>query len=742
MKNTLLILFLFLFAPITYSQESFYPIKDNNTRFIIDGIISDDEWNNAIEVDLDYEVNPGNNISPKEKTKVFIVYSDTHLYIAFKAYANPKEVRASIRSRDDLGMISDDFIVVAFDTYGDSRNNYLLLANAFGSQLDARAVNAITDEDRYDINFNVDFETKGNIVSDGFEIEFKIPFASLPFPNGNNQEWNFNFRRNSFRNGVPIELRSQPFDRTAPCQICQTTDKLILKDIKIEKRIEFLPYVAGNVTGKKETILDQINYEKFNPNLGLGINLDLSKNSTLELTLNPDFSQVEADVTQIDVNSSVALEYPERRPYFNRGTDIVQYTTGAFYSRSINNPLISTKLISQGKKERVFFLTALDQNSVYQIAGEDRSYLGQGDESFVNVLRYQRLINKNSRLGLLTTNRYYKNGGYGNLLGTDGWFLLSDKLRFTYEVFLNFNKEPNADWIDSNDNIFGRTVTLDNQTFTGKSINIQLYRNTEKWMSYLTYRDFSPNFQADVGFIVKNNRKWGTLYHAYQTFPNKPALQYFSIGTKADILYTYEDYLKTISVDGILSIKTLFNTEINFTHDRDVFKNFLGRDYRNLPSNRFQIRSSPNESLAINLNLTFGRDLAYNEENPEIGREFNFYFMPAIQLSNKLRISPSIRYARLRYMNNDNYYYKGSISRFSIRYQFNNFFNVRIISEYNTFSERFFIQPLIQWNPNPSTVFYIGGNQNSLNDFNDDMYSIFRVDQTQIFLKFQYLIGL
>ena len=742
MKNTLLILFLFLFAPITYSQESFSPIKDNNTQFIIDGIISDDEWNNAIEVDLDYEVNPGNNISPKEKTKVFIVYSDTHLYIGFKAYANPKEVRASIRSRDDLGMISDDFIVVAFDTYGDSRNNYLLLANAFGSQLDARAVNAITDEDRYDINFNVDFETKGNIVSDGFEIEFKIPFASLPFPNGNNQEWNFNFRRNSFRNGVPIELRSQPFDRTAPCQICQTTDKLILKDIKIEKRIEFLPYVAGNVTGKKETILDQINYEKFNPNLGLGINLDLSKNSTLELTLNPDFSQVEADVTQIDVNSSVALEYPERRPYFNRGTDIVQYTTGAFYSRSINNPLISTKLISQGKKERVFFLTALDQNSVYQIAGEDRSYLGQGDESFVNVLRYQRLINKNSRLGLLTTNRYYKNGGYGNLLGTDGWFLLSDKLRFTYEVFLNFNKEPNADWIDSNDNIFGRTVTLDNQTFTGKSINIQLYRNTEKWMSYLTYRDFSPNFQADVGFIVKNNRKWGTLYHAYQTFPNKPALQYFSIGTKADILYTYEDYLKTISVDGILSIKTLFNTEINFTHDRDVFKNFLGRDYRNLPSNRFQIRSSPNESLAINLNLTFGRDLAYNEENPEIGREFNFYFMPAIQLSNKLRISPSIRYARLRYMNNDNYYYKGSISRFSIRYQFNNFFNVRIISEYNTFSERFFIQPLIQWNPNPSTVFYIGGNQNSLNDFNDDMYSIFRVDQTQIFLKFQYLIGL
>ena len=115
----------------------------------------------------------------------------------------------------------------------------------------------------------------------------------------------------------------------------------------------------------------------------------------------------------------------------------------------------------------------------------------------------------------------------------------------------------------------------------------------------MTYRDFSPNFQADVGFVVKNNRRWATLYHAYQVFPNKPALQFLSFGTKADIVYTYEDYLKTISVDAILSVKTLFNTEITYTLDFDAFKNFLGRDYRNLESNRFVIRSSPSESFHL-----------------------------------------------------------------------------------------------------------------------------------------------
>ena len=267
--------------------------------------------------------------------------------------------------------------------------------------------------------------------------------------------------------------------------------------------------------------------------------------------------------------------------------------------------------------------------------------------------------------------------------------LLSKNLRFTYELFLNLNKEPVADWIESEDNIFGRSVVLDNQNFNGKSLYFQLYRNTQKWRSYLTYRDFSPNFQADVGFVVKNNRRWATLYHTYQVFPNKPALQFLSFGTKADIVYTYEDYLKTISVDAILSVKTLFNTEITYTLDFDAFKNFLGRDYRNLESNRFVIRSSPSESFALNLNFTVGRELAFNEAIPEKGKELTFNFIPLIQLSNKLRISPSIRYARLKYLDSDNFYYNGSISRFSIRYQFNNFFNIRIVSEYNTFLKDF-----------------------------------------------------
>jgi len=740
-KNTFLIIFI-LISQVLFSQETYTPQKVNKKQIIIDGVISSGEWDRATPIDINIEVKPGNNLEANLKTTGYITYTDTHLLLAFHAFDDPNNIRASIRSRDDFGLINDDFVTLRLDTYADGRNNYLLLSNAFGSQLDARAINALTDEDRYDSSFNMDFQSIGSIVEDGYQVEFKIPFSSIPFPNGKNQLWHFNLFRKYYQNGNEIEVRSQSFDRDNPCEVCQTTDRLVLKDIVIEKRTELLPYVAASLSGKRPSKQGEINYEKFIPNAGLGINLDLNKNSILEITLNPDFSQVEADVSQIDINSSYALEYPERRPFFNRGTDIVKFTDGAFYSRSINKPLISTKLLSQGKKSRIYFLTAVDQNSPYQIAGEDQSYFGEGEQSYVNVFRYQRLINKNSRLGIVTTNRFYANGGYGNLIGTDGWFLINKKWRLTYELLINFNKEPSADWIDSEDNILGRSIRLNEERFNGSAMYIQLYRNTEHWKSYLYFRNISPEYQANVGFVVKNNRRWGTFFHEYQNFVNKKGLQFFSIGTKADINYTFQNNLKAISIDGIFSIQTFLNTKINYAFDWDIFKNYLGRDYKNVGKSELNIQSSPSESFSLKIRSTFGKDLAYNEDVPDVGREFTLYIMPSFQLGNKLNLSPSLRYARLKNLITDEDYFNGAISRFSVRYQFNNFLNVRLISEYNAFSERFFIQPLLQWNPNPSTVFYIGGNQNSIDDFNDEFYSPFRVDQTQFFLKFQYLIGL
>ncbi len=744
-KFRLLFLVSILIGPfsILQSQKIIEPKKIDDNQIKLDGIINEDEWKNASKVSLEFEFKPGYNTAADKKTEVFLLYSNKNLYVGFFAYDDSSNVRASIRQRDDFNMfINDDFVSIKLDTYGDSRNNYNLVSNPLGSQVDSRQTDAIDEFESYDINYNIEFETSGKILNNGYNVEYKIPFKNLPFPDGKDQKWKFRFFRRTYRDGNEVEFISQKYDRNNSCDVCQTNNILILKNIKIEKRFELLPYISSNITGERPKKNIKINYNNLKTDFGLGLNIDLNKNTLFEVTYNPDFSQVEADVTQLDVNSSYALQYPEKRPYFNRGSDIVKFSDEAFYSRSINNPLISTKLVSQSSNSRIYFLTAVDQNTPYQIAGEDRSYFGEGGESYVNVFRYQHIFNKDKRLGFITTNRYHKNGGYGNLIGTDGWFLLSKKLRVSYEFFANINKEPISNWIETDDLIKGKSVKLDGDKLRGNAFYFELYRNTEYWKSFFSFKNISPNYQSDVGFLVKNNRRWVTVFHSYQNYINKKALQFFNIGGKADIVYTFENKLKTISLDGIITLRTILGSLIKYTYDWDIYKIYLDKEYNNLGKNEIEITSSPNEIFSFMMNMSFGKDIAYNEDIPEVGKEFTLYFSPSFQINNNLNIQPSIRYARLKKLNINSDYFKGYISRFSFKYQFNNSLNIRIISEYNDFYEKFFIQPLIQWNPNPSTIFYVGGNQGSIEEFNSEFSSPYRIDRTQYFLKFQYLIGL
>ena len=523
---------LFLIINTLKAQDSYDLINSAPNSIIIDGKINKEEWKNAKIVDLDLEIEPNYNTKANVKTTGYITYSDNYLFVAFYAYGNPSNIRSAIRQRDDYGMWNDDVVLIRFDTYRDARNNILLASNPFGSQYDVKGIDALTDEERYDGSFNINYESSGTIVEDGYNVEMKIPFSSLPFPNGTNQKWHFNmFRKYYDENSNEIGLSNERRDRDNPCETCQVTKLLIINNINIEKKIELLPYVSGNFVGDYETNTNSLKYSNPSGDAGIGLNLDITKNTSIEVTINPDFSQVEADVTQIDINSAYALLYPEKRPFFNRGSDLVKFSDGAFYSRSINNPIFSSKLLSQGKNTRIFFLTALDKNSPYQIAGNDRSYFGQGNQSIVNVFRYQRILKNNNKIGLFSSSRYYKNGGYGNLFGLDGLFQFSKIWKFSFEVFKNFNEEPINDWIETDDVFNNKTVNLDGEKFNGDAIYVKLLRNTEHWVSMIEYKNLSPGYRTDVGFVVKNDRRWLTLVQEYKNIINKN-FTYFSLSKK------------------------------------------------------------------------------------------------------------------------------------------------------------------------------------------------------------------
>jgi hypothetical protein len=739
------LLFLLLFFCNIYPQIDYRLTKTDDSIIVLDGVLSKEEKGNSIIVPIEFEQEPGDNVPSKLKTDVFVTYTDTYLYVGVKAFGDPRNIRGQVKPRDQVDYQNEDIIFLRFDPFRDSRLNYILGANAFASQLDLRVFNATSERDSYDGGFNAIYETKSSIVEDGYILEFKVPFSSLPYPKGINQVWNFNVSRVYTLNGTFYRNQSQPYDRSDPCWVCQVTDKLIMDDIKFKGKTELLPFVTSNISGKKNnSVNDPIEYGKINGDIGIGLNYDFSPSSSIELTLNPDFSQIEADVTQIDINSAYALEYPELRPFFNKGMELLNFMDGAFYSRTINSPSFSSKLVSLTSSSGTIMLNAIDETSPYLIGGEDKSYFGDGGISYINTIRHQKIINEGNKFGVYGTSRYFKDGGYGNLIGIDGLFTFNKIWRFQFEINQSFTKEPKNNWIDTEDTFLDKTIKLDGEKFKGSGNYFRLSRNTEHWDTYLFYRAISPGYRADVGFVPRINRKWTTIYHGYKSFFEKEYLQEFSIGLKGDLTYNFDNKIKSRNLDFDISIKTFGKTLIQYNYDINFLRNYLNIDFKNVGKSELTIMAFPNEDLSLMLKHVFGKEIAYNEEIPEIGKENSVFFRANYKLGENINLMSSINYARLRNINETKSFYDGYISRFTFRYQFNNDLSIRLVSEYNKFNDTFLIQPLFKWNPNPSTIFYIGGIQSSINDFNLDPeeFNPFLINRSQFFIKFQYLIGI
>ena len=140
--------------------------------------------------------------------------------------------------------------------------------------------------------------------------------------------------------------------------------------------------------------------------------------------------------------------------------------------------------------------------------------------------------------------------------------------------------------------------------------------------------------------------------------------------------------------------------------------------------------------VSFNSNISFGKEIAYNDEDPELGKDFSFTKTLGLQINDNFSISNLFSFSRLKKIESSQYYYNGFINRLNFKYQFSKSIGIRIASEYNNFSESIFFQPLFEWIPNPFTIFYLGGNQNLEKELN------YFTDRSQFFIKFQYLISI
>lgn len=701
---------------------------------VIDGELNDAAWASAAATDHFLEIQPGDNVQPPYRTEVKLTYDNDYLYVGFIAESKPEEIRASVQKRDRVW--DDDFISIIIDTYGDANSAVMIGANPFGIQLDA--LNKGDDDE--DEDFDIIFDSKGKITDSGYQVEMAIPFTSLSFPKRSIQEWKVTFFRNLPRNNRHMIVWGG-LDRSNQCWLCQMGSLKGIEGITQKGRVEFLPTVVGSQSSE---MMDgsMVDSDPFGEG-SLGIKYSFSSDRNAEVTINPDFSQVEADEEQVDVNTTFALFFPEKRPFFNEGADLFDTEINVVYTRSINNPITAGRIINRGQNHSWSILSALDEDSPYIVPGEERSYSAMGGRSLSNIVRYKRSLENASFFGVLATNRkMLDNNGSGTVVGVDGRYRHNDMYQLEFQTLLSQTQEPHDSLLVSG-NRFGddHSFTFDGESFQGNAVRLSGSRRTESWNLEYEYNHSTPTFRAENGFITGNNRQQHEVKSFWFGFPDGFISKYVA-GFMVSNTQNMDGVQKERFLVSFFNLDLPRQTGVNLMYGKRFQYRFKDTELNGLYDLRLQVNSQINKRVRLGFSISQHNAPVRFLSVPEEGKFFTHGLWSRFQASDKLNLGFSYNYQKMTTMNQSEEYFSGYTSVGRINYQFNESLGIKVLGQYNDFSNSFIFQPLLTYQPSPFTIFYIGSSQNQeVNTISVDAFRDGRLNTRQYFMKFQYLFN-
>ena len=701
-------------------------IMGNN--IMLDGTLSPEEWNQASSYDLEYEVMPSRNTPAALKTTAYMKYDKKYLYIGIKAFGDPNKIRATLKNRDQTW--NEDYVALMADPFRDGRYGVLIGVNALGVQLDEKHISSAGPDD----SWNILFQSATAFQDDGYSAEFMIPFSELQLPDTEIQQWKIGFIRKSYQAGVQTVFASFKNLPAETCYACQADEEVLLGSPDEIYRSYLYPYIFINQFGNRPVKKFKVQ----NPDYEIGITglYDLTRSSSIEYTINPDFSQIESDAPVIMENQTFALSYPEKRTFFLEGSELLKSDTQTVYTRSITNPLGAIKYTNQGENNSIYFLQATDTDSPYLAAGQYRSFLGNAGKSKVTIGRFKKNLGNKSHIGLIATNRDYQIGGSGSVVEFDSLINFLDD----YILDLNYAKsdtqEGQIDFIGSEDTFAGRTYAMDGESFSGVAKNFRLRRAVDQSNWGVRFKDVSPTYRAHVGFVGRNDYKSRNYYWYGRTYRSTGTIRRINFNWNNRNRLNYRNQ----KTQEFYQFRVELETDFNFTGQIEwqVKASEKFDDIQYGKQTEFEIRGQyhPSESFFTSFEIEKGDSIAYRIDNPEIGDATEYNLYNVFRFSDNFKIALGHRYSELKNKVTGEEFYAGEINRFEIDYQIDGALSTRTIIEKNDFSEDYFLEALIQWKPNPYTIFYAGGTQfyKEPNPFSDNI----RLETSQIYAKFQY----
>jgi hypothetical protein len=451
------------------------PPRLNQKNVNIDGFLDEVEWSKAVSHSGFTSYLPVDGRPAEDDTEVRIWYSPTALYVGIIAHEIHNEVRSTLADRDKLE--NDDYLILILDTYDDKRSAFAFSVNPLGQQGDG----TITDNTsmgrnsksfRLDDNPDYVFNSRGRVTKDGFIVEVEIPFKSLRYQSKNTQNWGFNVLRYIQHSGYTSTLISTKLG--AASFLAQSGKLLNLSGIERDRIFDINPEIRGAV--KREADDKNYNSEMTDP-VGFNVRYGWSSNVGINATVNPDFSQIEADVAQINYDPRRSLFFPEKRPFFLDGIERFQTPTRLIYTRRIANPVGAGKIAGKFGANTIGFISAAD-NSGPSISEMDLSY--------VNALRLKRDLSDQNHLGLVFTDKSHKDWS-NRVVAIDGKFVAKDTYTFRAQGG------------------FSQTNDKENIGTIAPMWDIAANANGRKWSGSFSFKGYHNEFNPEVGFIERGN---------------------------------------------------------------------------------------------------------------------------------------------------------------------------------------------------------------------------------------------
>ena len=639
---------------------------------------------------------PGDGVPSSVDTTVYLSYDDRHLYAVFICQDDPAKIRANMTKREAI--MGDDVAGLVLDTYHDGRRSYMFLVNPLGIQMDGVTTEGQEDDYSYDTLWQSD----GRLTADGYVVVMKIPFKSLRFSNAPAQTWGVAVGRIIPRNN---ETSFWPYITRRIAGFGQQMATMEgLQGISPGRNLQIIPY--GDFATAR--VLDEggVHVTENSARAGVDGKAVIKDALTVDMTVNPDFSQVESDEPQVTVNQRFEVFFPEKRPFFIENAGYFESPQNLFFSRRIADPGVGVRLTGKARGWAFGVLGVNDEEPGREYeAGDPRS----GKLAGVGVFRAQREFARQSYIGGIFTDREL--GPSANrVYGADARWKFTD------------NWTASGQWVGS------QTIDETGDSTSGTSWVAGVSREGRgfDYMGMFTSR--SPDFQSDLGYIRRVDMRELLQEADFSWYPEKSRILRVGADIEAGALWDYGGQLQDWQLEPGFEIELPGQTEIGAMYV-EAFERYEGTEFRRGGA---MVRADTEWLSWLGGNVHYFRGSAINYYpaeglEPFLGTEQSVEAGITLRPYSRLRFDLSYLYSDLSTSeesalppgSSSGNIFTDHILRTRVNYQFTRALSARVIVDYESLSpnqslvdleheRRFNADVLFTYLVNPWTAIYVG----------------------------------